>query len=189
MKRFKADLGVLDPATIVQKHITSGECDVLSEDQHFGLRAAVAGHWSVHLSEVSVVGSSKLGFSIAPSKRYRRFGSKSDVDLAVTSTPLFERVWREVFTYDRAGGDWPERNQFIKYMFRGWVRPDLLPPSSVFELCDEWWEFFRSLTASGDYGPFKITGAIYHSWWFLERYQERAVMECAREAEATEGAA
>ena len=39
------------------------------------------------------------------------------------------------------------------------------------------------LTASGDHGPYRITGAIYHSWWFLERYQERAVLECIRDAE------
>jgi hypothetical protein len=182
LNRFKADLPLLETHTIVQKHITSGECFILDHDAHFALRTAIANQWSVHISEVILVGSCKLGFSIAPSKRYRAFGDSSDIDVAVTSTALFERVWKEVFDYDRAGGDWPGKDKFAKYLFRGWVRPDLLPPSSLFETGDEWWEFFRALTASGTYGPYRIRGALYHSWWFLERYQEIAVNECKKAA-------
>jgi hypothetical protein len=185
VRRFKDDLGVLDVPSIVQKHISFGDCHALEPDQHFALKAAVAKQMSVHHSEVLVVGSGKLGFSIAPNKRYRHFGDTSDVDVAVASPALFERVWRDLFDYDRAGGDWPDKEDFTRYLFRGWARPDKLPPDQSFQFGSDWWEFFRSLTASGDYGEYRITGAIYQSWWFLERYQEIAVTECER-AEAGE---
>lgn len=181
LKRFKADLSTLDVRTIVQKHITFGDCFVLDQEEHFALKVAVSKKWELHPSEVLVVGSGKLGFSIAPAKRYNTFGDHSDVDVAVASAELFDRVWREVFDYDRAGGDWPQKDAFKRYFFRGWVRPDMLPPSTLFALGSEWWDFFTSLTSSGEYGRYKIQGAIYRSWWFLERYQEVAVSECQRE--------
>ena len=63
----------------------------------------------------------------------------------------------------------------------------MLPPDQSFEFGANWWEFFRRLTASGDFGPYRIRGAIYQSWWFVERYQETAMTECNR-AEAGEAA-
>ena len=112
VRRFKNDLAILDIASMVQKHVSFGDCYALEPDQHFALKAAVAKELSVHHSDVLVVGSGKLGFSIAPHKRYRHFGDASDVDAAVASPALFERVWRELFDYDRAGGDWPKKTDF-----------------------------------------------------------------------------
>jgi hypothetical protein len=181
LRKFKADLKTRDVPLIVQKHITFGHCHVLDEDQHFRLKSAVAAHFDLHPSEVLIVGSGKLGFSIAPTKRYRLFGESSDVDVAVTSPVLFDRIWEEVFEYDQSGGFWPKKEKFIAYLFRGWIRPDQLPDSELFAVGSDWWEFFRGLTEGGDYGPYKVRGALYKSWYFLERYQQIAVGECKKE--------
>lgn len=181
--RFKSALEALSTSQVVRRYLTFGSCHALDEDQHYELKEEIADHFAIHPSEVLVVGSGKLGFSIVPDKRYRHFGDTSDVDVAVVSPRLFESIWREVFDYAHEGGYWPARRDFEKYLFRGWIRPDKLPPSNVFELGNDWWEFFRSLTRSKRFGPYKVRGGLYRSWYFIERYQEIAVKGCQLDVE------
>lgn len=179
---FKGDLLALDARRIVQKHVTFGEAEVLSRSRHFDLRSRIADRFSCHPHTVVVVGSAKLGFSIKPSRRYGLFGDRSDIDLAIVSSDLFMRFWRDVLAFVDAGGYWEDSRRFRDKMFDGWMRPDLLPPSARYGPASEWWEFFRGLTNSGDYGPFKISAGLYLDWDYLERYQVRAVVGCQEEA-------
>jgi hypothetical protein len=178
IRLFRTDLPAQNESTVVQRHITHGECFNISPDTYFSLKARVAQQFGIHPSEVIVVGSAKLGFSIAPDKRYRPFGETSDIDVALCSGHLFDAFWKDVFDYWARGEIWSGLPDFRKYIFRGWMRPDKLPPTGSFNRSREWWEFFRSLTSSGDYGPYKITGALYKSWHFLESYQLKCVRDC-----------
>jgi hypothetical protein len=184
MTRFKADLTSTPAPTIVQRHITFGDCYLLSPDDHFQLKALIAEHFSIHTSEVVVVGSGKLGFSIAPDKRYREFGETSDLDVALVSDRLFDRIWNELFEYDRDGRYWPAKDEFRRYLFRGWIRPDKLPPSHYFRSGADWWKFFLEETKAQRFGPYRITGALYRTWRHLEGYQEFAVRACQAEERA-----
>ena len=158
-----------------------GNCCVLSGDLYFDLRSEVAEHFQLHPNEVLVVGSAKLGFSIAPHKRYRHFGDESDIDVVLVSPSLFDEIWAATFSYWRDGGYWEKKSDFKDYLFRGWIRPDKLPPASTFAMCSDWWEFFLALTNSGNYGHYKIAGALYRSWYYLESYQEICVKSCQQE--------
>jgi hypothetical protein len=178
IKTFRADLPQLDVNSLVQRHITYGECFALSADQYFALKQCISHQFGIHTTEVLVVGSAKLGFSIAPNKRYRPFGESSDIDVALCSSQLFDDIWSDVFKYWARGESWPGLDDFRKYLFRGWMRPDKLPPSNSFPRSKEWWEFFRKLAAKGEFGPYKITGALYKSWDFLESYQQKCVGDC-----------
>lgn len=60
----------------------------------------------------------------------------------------------------------------------GWIRPDKLPPSSMFPAAEHWWEFFRKITETGRFGPYKVRGALYKSLYFLESYQQKCVDYC-----------
>jgi hypothetical protein len=73
IQSFREDLAVLTAVEMIRKHIIYGECAVMSAKQYFDLRSEIANKYEVHPNEVIVVGSSKLGFSIAPTKRYRHF--------------------------------------------------------------------------------------------------------------------
>lgn len=175
---FKQDLKVLSPIDIVRKHILHGECCILSQHEYFDLRSRVADHFELHPNEVLVVGSTKLGFSIAPGKPYRPFSDRSDIDVVLVSSTLFEKFWSAVFSYKNQGGYWPEFSQFSNYLFQGWMRPDKLPRTDMIPLGKEWWEFFRNATSSSVWGDYKITGAIYKSYFFLENYQKICVQQC-----------
>ena len=179
--RFKTDLSVLEPGLIVQKHVLHGDCYSLDQDDYFGLKHEVGEKFKLHPSEVLVVGSGKLGFSIADHKRYWPFRDESDIDLALISPSLFDRVWWEAFNYWEERNPWPSENDFKNYLFRGWLRPDFFPPSTHFQVAHDWFEFFRLLTSSGRFGPYKIAAGLYKSWDYLEAYQQRAVRACMQE--------
>ena len=165
---------------MVQKHITLGDSYVLSRDQYFQLKHQVSEQFKLHPSQVVVVGSGKLGFSIAPQKRYRHFGDESDLDVAIVSDDLFHALWQEAFDYWSNRGLWTRETDFKDYLFRGWLRPDCLPPS--IQAAKKWFEYFRELTASQQFGPYKISAGVYKSWLYLERYQGRAISQCRQPA-------
>jgi hypothetical protein len=178
IKRFREDLPQRDVTELVQRHITYGECFALSQDAYFDLKNCVGQKFGIHASEILVVSSAKLGFSIVPDKRYRPFGENSDIDVVLCSNALFDTFWQDIFDCWTRGELWPGLDEFRKYLFRRWMGPDKLLPAKSFERSQEWWEFFRQLTATGNFGPYKISGALYKSWHFLESYQQKCVRDC-----------
>jgi hypothetical protein len=128
----------------------------------------------------------KLGFSIAPEKRYRSFGEESDLDIAIVSPVLFEQLWKDLQTHvSSVDCMWHEADskRFRKYFFRGWIRPDLMPFSKSFKLRTEWFEFFTRLTNSERFGPYKISAGLYRDWFFFEQYQSICIQQCKQELE------
>jgi len=180
---FKEELKRTSNINIVRKHLLTGECFVFSSGDYFDLRSEVAHYFKIHPTEVLVVGSAKLGFSISPKKLFLPFRDESDIDVAIVSSQLFDRVWQAAFDYKITGGYWENLSSFSEYLFRGWIRPDFMPPEHKFEFCREWWKYFNTLTSSGRYGPFKIRCGLYKSWYFLENYHSHAIKECKNNLE------
>lgn len=178
LAEYRARLSTETPTDIVRRYVTGGRCFLLTDDLYFELRREVAQAFGVHPDEVIVVGSAKLGFSIAPDQRYKPFDDRSDIDVALVSPELFDAIWLEALTYDRSGGDWPSRQTFRRYLFRGWIRPDAFPPSTLFPRAANWTSFFEGVTSSGRFGMYPIKGGLYRSREFLEMYQEEAVSAC-----------
>jgi hypothetical protein len=182
ISRFRTELLVRDARDMCRRFLIFGSCTQLDDERYYALKAAVAENFEVHPNEIIVVGSTKLGFSIAPGKRYRAFGETSDIDVAIVSTQLFDRVWHEIFSYLDSARSWEDRRAFTNYFVHVWVRPDKLPPGENFQFTEDWFEFFRALSNSRDFGDIKIAGALYRDWIFLEKYQESCILKC-REAE------
>lgn len=195
---FKSDLRELTTERVLRKHIIFGECYWLDHELYYELKQDIASKFSIHPSEVVLVGSGKLGFSISEKAvrdsktreiigtkpRYREFGEESDLDIAILSPKLFDQIWLNLYEYNKAKPLWPREKEFKKYMFEGWLRPDKLPPSTpAFEIPQEWFEFFTGLTNSGKYGDYAIRAGLYKDWNFLEGYQSKAITDCLNELE------
>jgi len=164
---------------VVERFLLHGPCTAIDDGAHFEIKQRIAQEFSINVvTEMFIVGSAKLGFSISPSKRWNSFGDRSDVDVAIVSHKLYQAVWHEVYDYTTSGAYWPDRNRFQKYLLQGWIRPDLLPPSAAFDFVGRWWDFFRTLKAERVAGPYKINGALYHDLDFLKKYQATAVAAC-----------
>jgi hypothetical protein len=101
---FKTSFATMSSLDIIRHHILGMECHTLSNSSHFDLRNRVSTEFEIHPSEVFVVGSAKLGFSIAPQKLYRHFCDTSDVDVVVVSPKLFDLLWKKLYSYEESGG-------------------------------------------------------------------------------------
>ncbi len=149
-----------------------------NEEAYYAFRQRVAEEFEIGFEEVYVVGSAKLGFS--PHKR-RPFGLDSDIDVAIVSSALFERIMETIYEYqmqlrgnrkavtDRELGRYHE---FLEYGAIGWMRPDLLPTSfRVRELKTLWFEFFKSISyGSSEVGDYKVAAGVFKTYAHLENY-------------------
>jgi len=178
---FKVDLLKLTNEQVYMKYILGAECFALDLDQHYKVREAISNKYSIEFTDIILVGSGKLGFSLKPKKRFVTFGDDSDIDLAIVSSSLFETVWKEAYLYNKSSADWPQAKTFFKYLSNGWIRPDKLPPSKYFDFTNQWWEFFNQLTSEQICGPYKIRAGLYHSHFFLKQYQLVCIDQCIQE--------
>ena len=178
---FKSDLPILDTMAILNKYVYCEECAMLLPAQHLALKTRTAGKFNISPNQVIIVGSTKLGFSIAPEKLFRAFCDTSDIDVAIVSPELYVKVWYELFNYRRSQPYWADENECMQYCFQGWIRPDKLPRSNSYPFAKAWWEFFQTLTSSGEFGPYKIRAALYHSKPFMDSYQRICIDMCKQQ--------
>lgn len=135
IEKFKAILGGHErEEVIVQKHIVHGTPYVFNddEDKYFDLKREIAIRFSEHYTNIHMVGSAKLGFSIAPEKLWQPFTIESDIDIAIVSAKLFETLWVSVHDFNigltsRTKDEDKKYKSFLSYFFKGWIRPDLFP--------------------------------------------------------------
>lgn len=175
--KFVQDVETLLPLEVIRKYVTFGSVHALREDSYYELKQLVSEKFSVHPSAVMLVGSGKLGFSIAPDRWLTEFGDHSDLDVAIVSQDLFDRYWEILYDFQRSGGFWADesKQKFAKYLLEGWIRPDHFPRVGKVPQADAWWDFWSDLTRSRRFGPYKVRGGLYRSWHFLESYQKKCI--------------
>lgn len=181
VERFKAILkGREHEKVIVQKYIVHGTPYIFKddEDKYFDLKREIAAHFSEeynipeHYNNIHMIGSAKLGFSIAPKKLWQPFTIESDIDIVIVSSKLFEKLWEDIHQFNISLTSRTEREDrdyknFLKYFFKGWIRPDLFP--FKYSVKTKWFQFFKSISYT-KYGPQKIAGALFYSFNFFEKY-------------------
>jgi len=181
LQKFQSELTALPSEEIIRKYITTGMPVHLSEDDYFNLRKVIAHEFKLHPSSVVLIGSCRLGFSIAPKKRYRLARPDSDLDVAIVSAEQFDVYWDAVFSYSVANRGWTygkSYDRFLKMLFSGWIDPRGLPNVARFKEAADWANFFDGLMQSRKFGPRRITARLYRNWSRLEAYQDVAVRKC-----------
>ena len=166
---------------VFDRYYYSGSSAVLSAEQETDLRRRISDHFEISMREVFLVGSAKIGCTLVHKPKrppFSPFGDSSDVDIAIISERLFNKYWKEVFSYWADSGDWRKIDRFKSYLFRGWLRPDLMPIDTEFPISNDWFDFFRTLQADGVSGGYKISAGIYHGDDFWERYASTALTAC-----------
>jgi hypothetical protein len=176
--KFKSDLNGLTNLQMVQKYITYGDCLPYNLEDFFSLKLEIATNLQIHPSNVFMVGSAKIGFSIKPDNFFRSFNLNSDIDIAIVDNTLFDSVWEAAYAYSESKADWPTKDVFIDYLFLGWIRVEKLPRTDSFRETNHIWDYFHKLTRSQKYGPFAIKAAIFKSLYFIENYQSKSIENC-----------
>jgi len=148
------------------------------EDDYYEFRKRIANKFEISFHEVFITGSAKLGFS--PHKG-KPFDYESDIDVAIISSLLYERVMGSIHDYQMAlrenrkavsCDELKGYHRFLEYGAIGWMRPDLLPNSfRVQELKRDWFDFFDSIShGKSEVGNYKVTAGAFKSYSHLERY-------------------
>lgn len=187
---FKRDLAAAeqDVRAVIQRHITTGAPIHVDEEAYFRLRREVSERLGVHPNDVIAVGSCRMGFSLKKKgrnhTRYLPTQPDSDVDVAVISSPLFDRYWDGVHDYFQARHDWAlsdEGRLFARDLFCGWITPEKLPLIPRFDEATAWRDLFDDLTSRRICGLRTVKGRLYRDWARLESYQLRMVLKCRAE--------
>lgn len=161
---------------LVDRFIMFGTPFIFNENEplYFDLKKEVSNFFGTSINNVLVVGSAKLGFSIAPKKRFRPIQDDSDIDVAIVSDELFDTYWEKLFKFNinlvsRNETEQALYDKFLAYFFRGWLRPDYFPFRYAGK--QEWFDFFKSISYK-KYDKRKVTGAIYKNEFFFKKYHE-----------------
>jgi predicted nucleotidyltransferase len=137
----------------------------------YELRKMLSDHFEVHLKNIEIVGSAKLGISLNPSpKRYgKKFGKDSDIDLVIVSNELFDIAWHELIKReDKLFGEEEKIFSCYKDIPMGIISPNKLPIQMEFS--KKWWGIFESLSSNAKFENRKIRGRLFKDWWFVEKY-------------------
>lgn len=165
---------------LVERYIWFGTPAIFSdcEQTYYDLKREISTQFPVKSkNNIIVVGSAKLGFSIAPRKRFRDIQDESDIDVAIIDEELFDSYWERLFEFNINVKSRSEKEEylyqkFLQYFFKGWLRPDLFPFD--FEGKREWFDFFSGISYK-KYDKRKVAAAIYKNEYFFKKYHEENI--------------
>ncbi|HAY3539498.1 hypothetical protein [Elizabethkingia anophelis] len=189
LERFKDDiLKDVNSQLITQKYLIDGESYFFREFfplEEFEFKKGLADILNIHIRDISIVGSGKLGFSLKPNAvepslyEFKEFdfdynsdhnNDKSDIDVAIISEKLFEYFLKDIYLKTNKYRTIPEgwgqnRKSFSYYALKGWFRKDFLYDGydyekNIIEFIDLYKKKFKR----------DINLGIYKSWFYFEHY-------------------
>ncbi|EGF52410.1 hypothetical protein [Bacteroides fluxus] len=169
-----------DYLQITRKYILHGIPYVFErrENDYFDFRANIAKQFDIGFHEVFIVGSAKLGFSY---HKNSVFSLNSDIDVVIVNERLFELFYSKICNYqydiekgliNLSSNQYAQYTTFLKYMIKGWMRPDKLPVSIQNEtIKDDWFNYFRSISnGKSSVGNYSVSGGLFKNYFYLEKY-------------------
>lgn len=149
------------------------------EDEYYNFRKKIAKKFDVSFHEVLIVGSAKFGFSYL--KSGRKFDLNSDVDVVIVNERLFNKYYKAIAEYQYENEKLQIRlsqeeekdyYKFLRYLIKGWLRPDLLPQYSKMKfLKTDWFDYFHDISFNkSEVGNYKVAAGLYKDWEYLKDY-------------------
>lgn len=180
---FKQDLLTSESEYLVQKYLIFGSPYIFKSHEYlyFDLKKELASNFNVKPSEVFMIGSSKLGFSISPRKLWLEIdkGRDSDIDMVILSESLFDAFWKDLLDFRieiTSRNECQDKNyrRFVDYFFKGWLRPDLFPFD--YHNGNDWIDFFNELSYK-KYDKRKVSCAVFRNDYFFTKYHTKNLDE------------
>lgn len=190
LNEFQNDCMKLPHDVVVQKYLIDGSAFFFDHiicilDEEFLFKKDLADSLNLHIRDIVIVGSAKLGFSIKPEQgagseslyRYKQFDEdskidvtkkKSDIDVAIISNELFDSQLLKLYKYtDAYRNRYKVRNfcKYSNYLLKGWIRPDMMPDG--YTISDEIARVMKKFSTKYNR---KISFGIYKSWHYFEQY-------------------
>jgi len=149
----------------------------------------------VSVDNITIVGSAKAGYSLAPDTFPRKFAKESDIDVVVVDARLFDDSWETLLTWNyprrrrlpQAEWRWARNRQDDLYWgwfsphrirFEGLSFPESLQP--LRNLATAWFAAFRSLSRYPELAGREVSGRLYRSWDHALLYHVDGMRRLAR---------
>lgn len=172
---------------IVQQWLSEGipycfrECPLLYE----AIRGWLARAIEIHAKEITLIGSARIGYSLAPGDDYGRpFNNRSDLDFSVISSVLFGNCVAafELWLGDYQNGRVSPRNPTEEFWWesnatsvpdnitRGFIDPRKIPTYERYQIAgdilDSLYRLHKKIMTT-EYAPRvrKVTIRVYRDWW------------------------
>ena len=141
----------------------------------------------VSFNSVMMVGSGKIGYSLAPSKKFKNFTlnptgeNKSDIDIAVISQPIFEKFWKEFRLGYNVANKYAYR-YISREIYRGYINERNI---NEVDRCRIIWRDISNASTrnlkQSLYFKHDISYRIYRSWEDFEDYNIETINELKME--------
>lgn len=189
LEEFKKNCISSKSDSIVQRYLIEDSTYFFNEietGKEYDFKKEIAGILNVHIRDIVIVGSGKLGFSLKPDNSdiglylFKEFDhnyknnlstKKSDLDIAIISSFLFDKEIKNL--YNHTGFykfNWNDRNSFAKYVLKGKLAIRFLPID--FQLTKE--IMLVQEKYKMEYGR-EINIEIYKSWHYFETYHQENI--------------
>lgn len=150
-------------------------------------RHEVAKRLDVDPVSIQLVGSGRLGYSLNPSKKFKKFDSDSDIDIAIISADLFESTWQEIRELIGTRPELENRKTYLrKLVFDECIALDIVLPHLSYGAT---WSYYRDelieLLGEGLIDR-EVKYRLYRSYRALREYQLKGV-STARDLAIEEG--
>ena len=155
------------------------QCPAIYED----LRGWLSARLGVHPKEITLVGSARIGYSMTQAEFGKPFGEHSDLDLAIISAQLFERLTSDfrLFSEDYEAGDvnprsdkertlWESNLEFgerniPKGFFDAWKIPNFDRYSVTRHVNQTMWKLIKKLeTTAAAPKVHRASTRVYRNW-------------------------
>ena len=189
LEEFKQNCISSKSDSIVQRYLIENSTYFFNEietGKEYEFKKEIAIILNVHIRDIVIVGSGKLGFSLKPDDSniglylFKEFDynyknnlstKKSDLDIAIISSYLFDKEIKNL--YNHTGfykTKWEDRNSFAKYVLKGKLAIRFLPidfqfTKEIIEVQEKFkMEFGREINLE-----------IYKSWYYFETYHQENI--------------
>ncbi len=180
-QEFRQRITSITSREIVQTLILDGHpyCFEHNLQLYYDFRSKICDEFGIHPQNFVVVGSAKMGFSLAPDKYGRKFSHNSDIDVVLVSEDLFRELWLSLLDFrGRVLGTLDKRyrdrfNDLQHQFFYGMIRFDKI--TDHFPYAKKWWSFFNTLSRDAKFGPRRVRGTVFQSWHYVTKYYEYSI--------------
>lgn len=187
LEEFKRSCIDCNPDEVVDRYLIERPSyffEKIGDGHEYEFKKEIAQLLSVHIRDIVIVGSGKLGFSLKPDNSHPglypftpfdgRTSKKSDLDLAIVSSSLFDRELQNLYDHIVVAKEkWVNsaRESFSSFILKGRLTIRNLPGEFQFTKDVRSVQGKYRMKYSRD-----INLEIYKSWHYFETYHQRNVL-------------
>lgn len=171
---IKKDLLALTPSVFATKWYFDTIPFIFEDqyDQYVEWRHNLAAKMNIDPSDIIITGSAGLGISLNPHKNFKKYDSRSDIDICIFSEYYFSVAWHDLLQLSLVGLN-PRMNAAVKdhrnrYIYWGTIATDQILPLLSFG--SQWGRIIPQLSKYDAMQDHDINFRIYRDRQSFRRY-------------------